>query len=88
LRITQRHHLGMRATGLLGVTLADDAAFCCGDHTADAGVGLAQADGLLRQVERELHGGVGIDAVERVWVRCHEVSSGVLIEHGLSWRGW
>ena len=37
--IAQSHHLGVRATGLLGKALADDALRSIDDHAANARVG-------------------------------------------------
>ncbi len=50
--VAQGHHLGVRAARLLRVPLAEDAPVGGADDAPDPGVGVRQADGQGRQVER------------------------------------
>ena len=67
--VAQRHHLGMRPAGFLGVAAADDAAVAVDDDAADARIGIGQADRLFGERERLAHGfgeGVGSTGGRRV----------------------
>ena len=54
-RIPQSHHLGMRATGFLGMALANDGAISRRDDAADAGVGRGNKNGAGCEIQRHLH---------------------------------
>lgn len=71
LGIAQGHDLGVRAPGLLGEALADALPTILGhQHAADPRVGVAQANGAVRQHQRTLQ-------VVVVVVRGHRVARGV-----------
>lgn len=74
----------MRATGLLCMTLANDLTLGRDQYTAHAGIGLRQANGLSRQLDRLDH--VKLVVVLDLVLGLHRSSSiGAPLEEGMGW---